>query len=91
MKNFKRLAVTVILLGMSPLINTTFVSAREYLHSDHFVESNNTIVYYCTGPNAKKYHRSSNCKGLRKCSCSIVKCSKSEAEKKGFKPCKICY
>ena len=48
-------------------------------------------VYVCTGPKAKRYHASSNCKGLNRCSGDIVSISQSAASQKGFTPCKICY
>ena len=50
-----------------------------------------TTVYICTGPNAEKYHKSSKCRGIRKCSCKIVSIDLSDAKKQGYKPCKICY
>ena len=53
-------------------------------------ESENT-VYVCTGKSAKKYHKSSRCKGLRNCKGDIVKIERSRAEAMGKKPCKICY
>lgn len=46
-------------------------------------------VYICTGKSAKRYHRTSNCRGLNRCSGKIV--SKSSAEKGNRTPCKICY
>lgn len=46
-------------------------------------------VYICTGKSAKRYHRTSNCRGLNRCSGKIV--SKSAAEKGNRTPCKICY
>lgn len=86
-----RFTLLIVLSGMAPLMESAFVSAGENIHAEHCVEAASETVYYCTGPNAAKYHRSAKCRGLRKCSCSIVKCTKSEAQAKGFKPCKICY
>ena len=48
-------------------------------------------VYICTGKSAKRYHRTSNCRGLNRCSGKIVSISKSAAEKGNRTPCKICY
>lgn len=28
-------------------------------------------VYVCTGPHARRYHKSASCEGLRNCSCEI--------------------
>lgn len=48
------------------------------------------IVYICTGPKAKVYHKYKDCRGLDKCSGSIKEISLDEA-KKIRRPCKICY
>lgn len=81
----------ILLSVLMPLMESSVVSAGENTITENFVEAKSQTVYYCTGSNAKKYHSSSHCRGLRKCSYRIVKCSKSEARKKGFRPCKICY
>ena len=81
----------ILLSVLTPIMESSFVSAGDNTNAEQFVVYKSQTVYYCTGPNAKKYHSSSHCRGLRKCSCKIVKCSKSEALKKGFRPCKICY
>ena len=48
-------------------------------------------VYICTGPKARKYHSSQNCRGLNRCFGSIKSLSVSAAKSKGFTPCRICY
>jgi hypothetical protein len=48
-------------------------------------------VYICTGPSAKRYHKSASCRGLSRCSGEIIKVSKSEAQSRGKTPCKMCY
>ena len=48
-------------------------------------------VYICTGPKARKYHSSPNCRGLNRCSGCIKSLSVSAAKSKGFSPCRICY
>jgi len=48
-------------------------------------------VYICTGPKARKFHSSPNCRGLNRCSGSIKSLSLSAAKSRGFSPCKICY
>lgn len=53
-------------------------------------QANETYVYICTGPKAKKYHRYSDCKGLNKCSGQIKKISLTQA-KRSYTACKICY
>ncbi len=49
------------------------------------------MVYICTGPSSKRYHKSSSCQGLKRCSDTIEKVSKSKAQAQGKTPCKICY
>lgn len=44
-------------------------------------------VYICTGPKAKVYHSTPDCKGLSRCSDTIKKVSKSSTKRKG---CRIC-
>lgn len=48
-------------------------------------------VYICNGPYASKYHSSSWCRGLNRCSASISSTSKSKAQSMGFSACMICY
>lgn len=48
-------------------------------------------VYVCNGPKSTTYHKYSNCRGLNKCSTSIKKVSKKEAEAMKRTACKICY
>ena len=44
-------------------------------------------VYICTGPKAKVYHSTPDCKGLNRCSDTIKKVPKSSPKRKG---CRIC-
>lgn len=88
----RKLLFLVLLSVSTPIMESSVGSASENTITGQFiVEAKSQTVYYCTGPNAKKYHSTSRCRGLRKCSCRIVKCSKSDAQNKGFRPCKICY
>lgn len=73
-----------ILLLISFAFTTSPLNAGE---SDTGAE----IVYICTGPKSKKYHRSEQCRGLDKCSSSISAVSVAEAKSMGRTPCKICY
>ena len=49
--------------------------------------ANGGEVYICTGPKAKVYHTSPNCKGLNKCSGSVKKVSRSSVKRRA---CRIC-
>lgn len=48
-------------------------------------------VYVCTGPHARRYHKSASCKGLHNCSREIKKISLEQAKKLHKTPCHICY
>lgn len=48
------------------------------------------MVYICTGPNAKVFHRYKDCKGLDRCSGDIISISLDEIIDYR-RPCKICY
>ena len=48
-------------------------------------------VYICTGPTAYAYHKTTNCKGLRRCKGDIQKISLGQAKAENRKACKLCY
>lgn len=50
-----------------------------------------SMVYICTGPESKRYHSNSNCRGLNKCSASIEKVTVAKAKSMKRTACKICY
>ncbi len=53
--------------------------------------SDTNNVYICTGSKSACYHRISSCRGLSRCSGSVVAISKEKAVSTGKRPCKICY
>lgn len=55
------------------------------------VDKTEANVYICTGPQSKRYHKTSSCKGLSNCSGQIKKVTPEEAKKMNRTPCKICY
>ena len=48
-------------------------------------------VYICTGPKATVYHKTSDCRGLNRCSGSIKKVSEAQAKSMKRRRCQICY
>lgn len=70
---------------MSLMTIWAVIPVQEYAYT------HDPIVYYCTGPKSKKFHKTNKCKGLKYCSGELRKCSKEEAYKKGFTPCRYCY
>lgn len=40
-----------------------------------FSNGNMESVYYCTGPNSKRYHIAKDCKGLEHCFGEIIRCA----------------
>lgn len=73
------------------LISALLVAQMAFWQPERVASSGETYVYICMGPQAVKYHSTPKCKGLGRCSCEIVKVTKSKAEKKGFRECKLCY
>lgn len=55
------------------------------------VEQKTQMVYICTGPQAKVYHKTSKCKGLNKCSGSVKQVTIGKAQSMKRRACKICY
>ncbi|MBT2562538.1 hypothetical protein [Pedobacter sp. ISL-64] len=47
----------------------------------------NATVYICNGPGAKKYHYTSNCRGLSNCTYKIIKEEIEKAKKDGKTLC----
>jgi hypothetical protein len=48
-------------------------------------------VYLCNGPQSEVYHRTSHCKGLRKCSTEIEAVDIGTAKERGRRECGWCY
>ena len=48
-------------------------------------------VYICTGPRSRVYHKTSKCKGLRRCSGEIKLVSLDEAKRLHRRECRICF
>ena len=46
-------------------------------------------VYICNGPKSTVYHKSSNCRGLNKCSTELTSLSEQKAIQMGRRKCKI--
>ena len=77
----KTLLLTLLMLAATGTVNdkTGIDSTKE------------TYVYICTGPQSKKYHKTKGCRGLNRCSASIIQISLSKAKSMGRGPCGICY
>ena len=55
------------------------------------VKQATTYVYICTGPQSKRYHKASTCRGLSNCSKEIRRVSLEKARSMGRTPCKWCH
>ncbi len=64
------------------------VHAANYLQSN--VNASADKVLICTSPIAYAYH-SHYCHKLKRCTYDVVTTTRSEAVKKGYQACKICY
>jgi hypothetical protein len=56
----------------------------------HHKRTTVSLAYYCASGNTVKYHSSPDCRGLSRCSASIVSLPLHEAEG-SMDPCKFCY
>ena len=77
-----RFILTIILLECASIIDAGLIPPNGKTSHMYISDKRTQTVYYCTGPKAKKFHKTAYCKGLNKCSGRIVKCSKDEARKK---------
>ena len=54
--------------------------------------SSESSVYVCDSSTSVAYHSSSDCRGLNKCTHTIIRVSQNDAiNKYGKRACKICY
>jgi hypothetical protein len=72
------LLLTILVAG---LLQTTFAAIPKRI-----VDS----VYICQSRSAYAYH-AYECRGLARCTHGIIKITKAQAIKMGYRPCKICY
>jgi|JI10StandDraft_1071094.scaffolds.fasta_scaffold07917_2 hypothetical protein len=85
-KNHLRILIVFLLLVGNGLLNSTIATQRIFI-----TDNRGIIVYICKGPNSKRYHKESDCQGLRNCSTQIYAVDLSEAESLGRTPCGYCY
>ena len=71
--------------------NVCSKSAQIQKYQTDSVKKTEANVYICTGPQSKRYHKTSSCSGLRNCSGQVKKVTLVEAKKMNRTPCKICY
>mgnify|MGYP003522114312 CR=1 FL=1 len=53
--------------------------------------ANGHKVYICTGPKARVYHKTDECRGLDRCSGDVESVSLEQAKGMGRRECRICY
>lgn len=87
LKGYIKTMALMALFAFTPSMMGEAIQTQAHIE----LASEGQTVYICTGPKAEKYHKSSKCRGIRKCSCKIVSINLADAKKKGYKPCKICY
>lgn len=73
----------IILIGL-----IAFLSAGKFGSAAMTQE---VYVYICTGPQSKRYHNNTNCKGLKSCSKDVVKVTLQKAKSMGRTQCGYCY
>lgn len=57
--------------------------------SAHVQTTPKTKVYICDSPTAKKYHLRNDCRGLSRCTHTIIEVTLEEAKKRKFELCKF--
>ena len=57
------------------------------IYSIFSFKNDDTTVYLCDSPNAKKYHLSETCRGLNACKHLIIKTTQSKARNIGLALC----
>lgn len=70
------------------LMGMAAVHAANYVQRNAEVSTSKVLV--CTSPNAYAFH-SHYCRGLKRCTYDTVTMSRSQAVKRGYQACKICY
>ena len=82
----KKIFFFLLLIGLTNSQSTISASA---IHKTEFAKSE-SYVYICNGPKSKRYHSTSQCKGLSSCSTEIEKVTLSVAKEKGRTACQLC-
>lgn len=67
---------------LTTLILTTLFVSVSYAQSK--------TVYVCTGPSAKTYHSTSECRGLSRCSKEVKSVTLEKAQKMQRRSCRVC-
>lgn len=71
--------------------NTATLIEEEEEEEEEGETADGSMVYVCTGPTARTYHATPNCRGLSRCSGDVVELSEDEAvDELQRRPCKIC-
>ena len=92
----------IIALPISFAILSKSCEEEKPVERSNFINENTNIknvskqtkvntVFICTGPQSKRYHRTTYCRGLESCSDDIEEIDVSEAKDRGRTPCRICY
>lgn len=87
----KLLPIAVLLFCFAPMAVSSINSPNAESHDFDLYAHGSGKVYICTGEGARKYHSNSGCRGLNRCSASIISVSLKDAQKRGLDACKICY
>lgn len=83
----KKLKITLLLAVLLP----TLMSAAITIDGVTNTKAGDTKVYVCTGPQSKRFHNTTKCRGLKSCSKQVIAVSLSKAQSMGRTPCGWCY
>lgn len=79
-----------LLIFFLALVSFSFESNAPKYHKFSTQKTEQT-VFICKGPNSKKFHAYSSCRGLSNCTTLIFSVNQAEAERIGRIACQICY
>lgn len=79
-----------IIVAVSFVQYEHFPKPHHTLRNAMYEELSGDSVYICTSSNSHAYHKK-DCHNLRQCKSDVEKISKTEAIKRGRKPCGTCY
>ena len=90
-RRVKRTLLGILVVAYALLISSVVVNAKNYSHEHPMLLGHaSERVLICLSENAYAYH-SHYCRGLNNCKERVRNVSVAEAERLGYRPCKICY
>lgn len=84
----KRIKLTICAALAAGALGVLTVSCSRTEAAESGSLEDDEVVYICTGPKAKVYHATEDCRGLERCSGEVKAVPKASTRRR---PCRICY